>query len=460
MPRSISGIGTAYCGYAAAVNWNRDGVLSTRADHDAIECVIALFLPLWPRRAFHSFDWNGDVCRAIPIRRTPRLLLRAMLRPYTLVLLGCGGWLLFMLALVVGVDLYSGTSQVHIAPAGRTMALFGAASFLLGAASASVIAKLNARDRDIRLVLGRHELGSSDPSMWTDETLAALRPTIELLGAEDESEAAREALRRDDFGRAMYAARLAVARGREDGERITDEILDAPRVREVLSELRRRPWRREELLGSYTRPPAMPLSFEPGHPTRCHRHGCEMNPTEGALFYDGRTYCNECLDAVGGPGFAELVRREPVLVRPVPNGPVLTGILVALCMVFLVGVGSAVLDPRARDRASAAGGGAALIAMIGYIAYRGRRRKAWLEGRALLVGGSGVLPLDSIRRVRPGRWIGIFPILIAESGPLTGVRWPRGGEGSRTLGRAVVAAIGLREPLPPGGASPDGAAPP
>ena len=99
----------------------------------------------------------------------------------------------------------------------------------------------NKRDRDIRLILGPHELGSSDPAMWTDETLVALRSSSEIFGVEDELEGARRALAEKKFARAMFGARLAVARGHARGEELTDDILHHPEVSAKLAQLRKKP---------------------------------------------------------------------------------------------------------------------------------------------------------------------------------------------------------------------------
>ena len=61
---------------------------TNKGDYDAIECFVVVFLPIIPFRAMHTCNWNGEQFQMIPIHMTWGLLLRAMLRPYVLGLLG------------------------------------------------------------------------------------------------------------------------------------------------------------------------------------------------------------------------------------------------------------------------------------------------------------------------------------------------------------------------------------
>jgi hypothetical protein len=246
VPASVNGVGTAYCGHAAPILWQRPGSfsLTARADHDAVECVTLLFLPLFPLRAYHTFNWSGNECRAIRIKTSGRLLARAYLRPYVLVLLGVSIFLMVVSLAAIGIALFMAEKSAPITP--KMMLGFATppAGLLLGLFLKRSLDRLYARSRDIRLVIGPHELGSSDPATWTEETLSKAEDAAPGGGLD----AARRALSEGRFGEAMWAARLAVARGQAEGETLTDEILSHAQVASILPDLRKAPWRREELL--------------------------------------------------------------------------------------------------------------------------------------------------------------------------------------------------------------------
>jgi hypothetical protein len=98
----------------------------------------------------------------------------------------------------------------------------------------------DARSRDIRLVIGPHEAGSSDPALWSEDVLANVKP----VAVSD----AQASLQNGKYGRAMMQARIAAARKDPEAERLTDEILAHPEVQAALPALRKAPWRRGEIL--------------------------------------------------------------------------------------------------------------------------------------------------------------------------------------------------------------------
>ncbi len=449
MPHSVNGIGTGFCGYAGAVRWERAGLLSQTptADHDAIECVIVLFLPIFPLRAYHTFNWEGTTCRTLPIRSTRRLLQRAMLRPWGLGLLILGGLPLFVLMMMYGMDIYQGEPTEKLRREGRPIVAGAAALLLAGLAIHLPLGRRDRRDRDIRLLIGRHELGSSDPATWTESVLASIRPSPELFGTTTEVEAARQSLQGRDFARAMYAARIAVGRGDPMGETITDQILEQPLVQSLLRQIRGRPWEREEWMAESRRPSAVPLAFDADRPTLCHRDGREITPESGTVFYDGRSYCNACLDAAGGPGFAAAVRAEPVLEREVPIGHVAGGLLLLLCLGTLGGAGKVAFNPRpSDDRWEAVAGCLVVSALFYYVYHCARRLRARIAQGALHIQGtSGAIGLDQMSDVRSSRWLFVFPVHSVRGGSGF-VAWPRGTSGAKEIARALRAAIELRAP--------------
>lgn len=245
MPASFNGIGTAYSGFRAPIFWTapRFGLFrsESRPDHDAIEAFVVLFIPVVPLRAFHTFEWSGEHCRVVPIRMTRALIARAYLRTALLVPAGIS----FTAAIVAIIASFATLSPVVIAWTGGFIAAF---AVFLGALRG--LDRCDRRTRDIRLVLGPHELGSSDPALWPPDVVEkTVSPDLAQAG---------DALARADFPHAMAMARLAVARGMPDGERLTGDILGDPRIAAILPALRKAPWKRGELLAAAEIAPGIP----------------------------------------------------------------------------------------------------------------------------------------------------------------------------------------------------------
>lgn len=237
MPYTINGVGTHWCGNGSPVNWG-SGAFSGTADHDAVECVVFAFLPLIPYKPVHTFNWNGDECRVVPIKWSLMLLIRAWLRPYILVAV-------WAIPIVLAILLFNDAFEAEpFAVASAIWAVAFGLWFLMLLA--------DRRPRDIRLILGQHNLGSSDPSTWESGTLAEFIGAVEQQGMRIEEMAAREDLLAGRLVDAMWTARLAAGRGEPWGERLTDAVLTDSRVVRVLPELRSRPWERDQILGLST----------------------------------------------------------------------------------------------------------------------------------------------------------------------------------------------------------------
>src|SRR5262249_28129548 len=235
MPFTFNGIGTALRGYGCPISWTKPGTLGLgqKADHDAMECFVLLYFPLIPLRAVHTFAWSGNHSRMLPIRGSGRLLLNIYGRVLGLALVVAG----LLSAFVAVADLLSGRRQAPQALEGVGVAVLVGA---LGYGAFRWLRSRDARTRDIRLVIGPHEAGSSDPALWSEKVLASVKP-VALSDAQASLEAGR-------FSQAMMRARIAAARGNPDAERLTDEILAHPEVKAALLALRREPWRRGEFL--------------------------------------------------------------------------------------------------------------------------------------------------------------------------------------------------------------------
>lgn len=254
MAKTINGIGTTYYGYGAAVCWEPPTEESSSpAEFDAVECFVIGYLPLAPLCAYHTWDWDdaGSHCRALKIKATPDLMVRAVLRPYLVVSA--------IAMAILGFILFYGLIQFgnfeKASPVISVGFVLAVVVFAVSLGSLRLLGPANNRRRDIRLILGRHELGSSDPAMWLKDTLARAKPAQELFGFGTYQEAARAAIDDGKFASALLAARLAVANDEPLGASLTDEILTHPDIRDKLEQLRDQPWLRGELLGDDPLPP-------------------------------------------------------------------------------------------------------------------------------------------------------------------------------------------------------------
>jgi hypothetical protein len=243
VPQSFNGFGTTYYGGAAPIYWQKPETSAIPADHDAVECVIALLLPVFPLRSFHTFQWQLRECKIIPIKRRPVLVLRALLRPYLTIAAMVSG---FMSLVVLSSFLYAifflrrPLNDLLPRKEGWELVILAWGSFVLTQGFFALLNYPYIRSRDVRLIIGPYELGSSDPATWDFVPSATESEGVSV-------DAAHHALTEGQFSRAMYCARVLVALGDRRGQSITDKILGDRRVRSKLPALRRRPWLREQL---------------------------------------------------------------------------------------------------------------------------------------------------------------------------------------------------------------------
>lgn len=202
---TVNGIGTA------AVPAGR---LSKSGDFDAIECFVVAFLPVIPIKPLHTFNWSGNRYQAIPIRWSLELLARAFL----------GRWLWVPLIIGIGL-LLIGFTDPPASVSASTNRLAGGAIVAHSAAGLVGLHLSYRRPQQIRILLGPHKWGSSDPATWEEVRGQSITMPYEAQGIQD-SVAARELITKGRFSEAMWAARLAVLReGVTIGEELTDAIL-------------------------------------------------------------------------------------------------------------------------------------------------------------------------------------------------------------------------------------------
>jgi hypothetical protein len=198
-----------------------------------------LLLPFYLTKPIHTFGWgeSGRTARAIPLRKDHRFALRVYLWSWLGVLCGATG---------VGFLLFCCSGYSAVLTAVCVVTFLGTSIGLVVLASRDP----NARDRKIRLLLGRHEWGSSDPATWTGKLAKRAVEPKQAFGVKSFEKYAQECLSRKIYSKAMCAARLCVALEDEAaGERLTDEILKVDRVRDHLAIVENRPERRDEYFG-------------------------------------------------------------------------------------------------------------------------------------------------------------------------------------------------------------------
>lgn len=105
------------------------------------------------------------------------------------------------------------------------------------------------RHRQIRVVLGRHTWGHSDPATWHKSIKQHVQEP-QTFGADSFAKLAIRAMKKGEWSKAMWAARLcALAENQDRGEELTDEILDQDEVRSSLPHVTRNPHDHNEEFG-------------------------------------------------------------------------------------------------------------------------------------------------------------------------------------------------------------------
>lgn len=257
---SMNGCGTMCVETRGEIDWG-----DSLEDSDSILAFCLFGVPVVSYGAVHTYGWKYDSnpnsiggfqSQMIPIRSSQSLIATAVFRRT---------WLLWIvLGVIWGVCVYAGSAGIgdifkgfkgweaqYIWLDTYRIPLFLLSGVMVIGSTALRwwLAKLDRRHRDIRLLLGRHLLGSSDPVFWTDTLLEKVRTPQEIFGTASFSEAVDPALKVGDYSRAMFAARLTGAKGnRLRGEELTDQILQHPEVQAMLPKLRKKPVDRTEIL--------------------------------------------------------------------------------------------------------------------------------------------------------------------------------------------------------------------
>jgi hypothetical protein len=249
VPSTVNGFGTAVCGAGGFVSWGG------APDFDAVECFVALYMPVLPYKAVHTFHWDGWNYRQVPIAWSLGLVVRAFARRWLIAVGLVGGFLLI------------GGFTERDAPTKDVLFLSALALYVVAALGYWLLWVTDQRSRNLRRVLGPHDFGSSDPATWRGELLELLPGSRPLFGTDTYAAAVSVLLEDRKYGSAMYAARLAVAvEDAKYGEELTDMILRDPDVREALEVVRRDPkqWADVMEAGNTAAPPHASGPVTPG----------------------------------------------------------------------------------------------------------------------------------------------------------------------------------------------------
>lgn len=224
MAFTMNGVGTSVCCSRGDVGWGSS---------DAMECFVVFFLPIIPYRAMHTYDWNGQQFRYIPIRWSWDLTLRTFVKPWSWGVIALGAVLA-----VIGVVEINRTVSVALGllAAGVLFAGVGLLGLLL-------LHYTDRRNKAIRRVIGGLTIGTCDPAHLTGQLLDQMTGDPRAMyDAETFAEAVEQLLEKGSFAQAMWAARMTVAvEDPSEGERLTDSVLSDPEVQEAILEVQQSP---------------------------------------------------------------------------------------------------------------------------------------------------------------------------------------------------------------------------
>jgi hypothetical protein len=228
-----NGIGTWFCTAHFDPGWGWD---------DAVECAMFLYFPVWPLRVVHLREIPGgsfapDKYQAFPLRWSDQFVRHVFIRRWLVGFVGLGALLLLVLVLVTLWPRGAASEWAWLKPVLTPLAACLVGGGLVG----QLLLRPHARrQRDVRRLLGLHNLGSSDPATWVDEDLARVPKPKDLFGTESYAAAVPALLTAGAWAGAAWASRLTAAlESRDAGEGLTAEVLRHPGVREALTRFQR-----------------------------------------------------------------------------------------------------------------------------------------------------------------------------------------------------------------------------
>jgi hypothetical protein len=235
--------GNLFAGRRGDILWRRPGVGGSgqRRDYDSYAGWGYIY-PVALTEPIHLFNISSHTASGIPLRPDRGFKGAAFVQEWSGLLLILSALATPVLALVAAFKQIEGEPEWL-----RYAVLAGVAAVVLVVTIVMFVRQRRADQphRDIRLLLGPHAWGSSDPAYWDTKMHSAIvRP------AEGFAALARQAIADKQWARAMWAARLCCAvEDFELGQKLTRDVLGQPAVRELLPRLRQDPAGRDRLLG-------------------------------------------------------------------------------------------------------------------------------------------------------------------------------------------------------------------
>lgn len=212
--------------------------------YDCFVVRLGLVVPIILGELVHIWDIPSTVleggCKGIRLRPDPAFKRRVLFTNWA-------GWSAF--GLLIGCPFL--WASVHTA--------LGIVSLILGLAclvfAIMCLFAEGSRNRNIRLVLGPHSWGSSDPATWHKSIGKCVVDPMAAFEVETFAKLARRAIKKGEWSKAMWAARLCVlAEDKETGEDLTDTILDDAEIRNGIFQVARYP---EDHKREFGKPPPL-----------------------------------------------------------------------------------------------------------------------------------------------------------------------------------------------------------
>lgn len=246
MARLTNGVGTWFCKAGFDAGWGWD---------DAVESAMFVYFPVWAHRVVHyrqveSGSFAPENYEAIPLRFSEDVVRQAFLRRWMAGLVVVGLLIALMLALVT-FSPPTGAAAAEWAVTKPVLGPLAPCLVVAGIVGLLFLRPRARREKDIRRLLGVHQLGTSDPASWLDEDLARMQSAESMFGTSTYAEAVPKLLEAGSWTGAMWAARLSAAlEARGTAEELTDRILAHAGAVEALSRFRKNPTCWPEAMGS------------------------------------------------------------------------------------------------------------------------------------------------------------------------------------------------------------------
>ncbi|MFL5245458.1 MAG: hypothetical protein ACJ8FY_25460 [Gemmataceae bacterium] len=235
--------GMSVAGRRGEILWKRSFTgIGRQLTYDTCQVRFGLFVPFALGDVVHIWDIPvtkfGGPCKAIRLCPDSDFKRRVLTANW----IGLGAMLGCIALFLASLKLFVTLKFVAAAAVFVGSVVVGGLGFWLTRLPAE-----EARHRAIRLLLGLHEWGSSDPATWSEELVAEVVAPKEAFGVASFAALAEKDRAAGRWGEAMWAARLCAAvEDDAKGETLTDAILGEPLVIERLRRVRKRPDTRDQ----------------------------------------------------------------------------------------------------------------------------------------------------------------------------------------------------------------------